>query len=85
MEEKKKKDKGHGGMIAGAAGGLAVGALGGALVEHAVGECYHVRFLECHLLFPIANITLLSLSTQNKKIVKPTLIQILLHRPRLIR
>lgn len=66
--EEKKKDKGYGGMMAGAAGGLAVGAIGGALVEHAVGACYPTMsvFLNCHLLFPIANITLLS-STQNKK------------------
>ena len=53
MEEKKKKDKGYGGVMAGAAGGLAVGAVGGALVEHAVGACYHVRFLE--LPFALSN------------------------------
>lgn len=41
--EQKKKDKGHGGMMAGAAGGLAVGAVGGALVANAMGTyqyCY---------------------------------------------
>lgn len=37
QKEKKKKDKGHGGLMAGAAGGLAVGAVGGALVGHAMG------------------------------------------------
>ncbi|MCJ1265718.1 hypothetical protein MMC22_005598 [Lobaria immixta] len=36
--EEKKKDKGHGGMIAGAAGGLAVGAVGGALVTNALDD-----------------------------------------------
>ncbi|KAI9672325.1 MAG: hypothetical protein M1817_003347 [Caeruleum heppii] len=35
---KKEKDKGKGGMMAGAAGGLAVGAVGGALVGHAMGD-----------------------------------------------
>ena len=34
----KKKDKGHGGMLAAGAGGLAVGAIGGAVVANAMGE-----------------------------------------------
>lgn len=33
----KKKDKGHGGMLLGAAGGLAAGAVGGAVIANALG------------------------------------------------
>lgn len=46
-EKHQTKDKGHGGMMAGAAGGLAVGAVGGALINHAMGTYSAPRDGEC--------------------------------------
>ena len=43
----KKKDKGHGGMLAAGAGGLAVGAIGGAVVANAMGESLSCPVLCC--------------------------------------